>query len=314
MYRSLWLALMLVLVACQEQTSSTLNGYVEAESVRLAPSIGGRLTGLTVKRGDTIAIDQAVFTLDADNEQAAVNEASARLAQAQAQAADLDTGKRPSEIAALQASLESAQATLQSAALEFNRQQQLVRQGYLPVSNLDTYRAERDTAAARVRQAQADIKTAHLAGREQTRKAARDSVKAAEAALAQAQWQLLQKSVKATRAGAIDDTYYNVGEWVPAGNPVVSILPPENRKIRFFVPETRLGSLKLGQTLQVHCDGCGEPIAMKISYISPQAEYTPPVIYSKESRAKLVMMVEALPDIKDAARLHVGQPVDVSLP
>ena len=314
MYRSLWLALMLVLVACQEQTSSTLNGYVEAESVRLAPSIGGRLTGLTVKRGDTIAIDQAVFTLDADNEQAAVNEASARLAQAQAQAADLDTGKRPSEIAALQASLESAQATLQSAALEFNRQQQLVRQGYLPVSNLDTYRAERDTAAARVRQAQADIKTAHLAGREQTRKAARDSVKAAEAALAQAQWQLLQKSVKATRAGVIDDTYYNVGEWVPAGNPVVSILPPENRKIRFFVPETRLGSLKLGQTLQVHCDGCGEPIAMKISYISPQAEYTPPVIYSKESRAKLVMMVEALPDIKDAARLHVGQPVDVSLP
>ena len=314
MYRSLWLALMLVLVACQEQTSSTLNGYVEAESVRLAPSIGGRLTGLTVKRGDTIAIDQAVFTLGADNEQAAVNEASARLAQAQAQAADLDTGKRPSEIAALQASLESAQATLQSAALEFNRQQQLVRQGYLPVSNLDTYRAERDTAAARVRQAQADIKTAHLAGREQTRKAARDSVKAAEAALAQAQWQLLQKSVKATRAGAIDDTYYNVGEWVPAGNPVVSILPPENRKIRFFVPETRLGSLKLGQTLQVHCDGCGEPIAMKISYISPQAEYTPPVIYSKESRAKLVMMVEALPDIKDAARLHVGQPVDVSLP
>ena len=314
MYRSLWLALMLVLVACQEQTSSPLNGYVEAESVRLAPSIGGRLTGLTVKRGDTIAIDQAVFTLDADNEQAAVNEASARLAQAQAQAADLDTGKRPSEIAALQASLESAQATLQSAALEFNRQQQLVRQGYLPVSNLDTYRAERDTAAARVRQAQADIKTAHLAGREQTRKAARDSVKAAEAALAQAQWQLLQKSVKATRAGAIDDTYYNVGEWVPAGNPVVSILPPENRKIRFFVPETRLGSLKLGQTLQVHCDGCGEPIAMKISYISPQAEYTPPVIYSKESRAKLVMMVEALPDIKDAARLHVGQPVDVSLP
>ena len=314
MYRSLWLVLMLVLVACQEQTSSTLSGYVEAESVRLAPSIGGRLTGLTVKRGDTIAIDQAVFTLDADNEQAAVNEASARLAQAQAQAADLDTGKRPSEIAALQASLESAQATLQSAALEFNRQQQLVRQGYLPVSNLDTYRAERDTAAARVRQAQADIKTAHLAGREQTRKAARDSVKAAEAALAQAQWQLLQKSVKATRAGAIDDTYYNVGEWVPAGNPVVSILPPENRKIRFFVPETRLGSLKLGQTLQVHCDGCGEPTAMKISYISPQAEYTPPVIYSKESRAKLVMMVEALPDIKDAARLHVGQPVDVSLP
>ena len=314
MYRSLWLVLMLVLVACQERTSSTLSGYVEAESVRLAPSIGGRLTGLTVKRGDTIAIDQAVFTLDADNEQAAVNEASARLAQAQAQAADLDTGKRPSEIAALQASLESAQATLQSAALEFNRQQQLVRQGYLPVSNLDTYRAERDTAAARVRQAQADIKTAHLAGREQTRKAARDSVKAAEAALAQAQWQLLQKSVKATRAGVIDDTYYNVGEWVPAGNPVVSILPPENRKIRFFVPETRLGSLKLGQTLQVYCDGCGEPIAMKISYISPQAEYTPPVIYSKESRAKLVMMVEALPDIKDAARLHVGQPVDVSLP
>jgi HlyD family secretion protein len=100
---------------------------------------------------------------------------------------------------------------------------------------------------------------------------------------------------------------------VAAGSPVVSILPPENRKIRFFIPEPRLGTLQIGQSVSVSCDGCGDPMAMTISYISPQAEYTPPVIYSKDSREKLVVMLEAVPNATDAARLKVGQPVDVML-
>ena len=302
---------LLLLAACQVDNTDVLNGYVEAEPIRLAASASGRLQTLSVQRGDSVSAGQPLFTLDSDKEQAAVAEANARLAQAKAQAADLDTGKRPSEIATVQAGLESAQASLQAADAELARQQKLVAQRYLPVANLDTYRAQRDTAAAKVREFQAQLNTAQLAGRDQARLAAQANIQSANAALAQAQWQLDQKAITAPQHGLVDDTFYRAGEWVAAGSPVLSILPPENRKIRFFVPEPRLGTLQIGQGISVSCDGCGDPMAMTISYISPQAEYTPPVIYSKDSREKLVVMVEAVPNATDAARLKVGQPVDV---
>jgi len=110
------------------------------------------------------------------------------------------------------------------------------------------------------------------------------------------------------------DTLFARGEWVPAGAPVVSLLPPANVKVRFFVPEPRLGSVTVGQKVALACDGCAAPIAGTVSFIAPQAEYTPPVIYSKDSRAKLVFLVEARPAPEDAVKLHPGQPIDVTLP
>ncbi len=95
--------------------------------------------------------------------------------------------------------------------------------------------------------------------------------------------------------------------------PVVRLLPPGNIKLRFFVPQDELGRLRLGQALEAACDGCGAPIPARISYIATQAEYTPPVIYSREVRGKLVFMVEARPQADQATRLHPGQPVDVRL-
>jgi HlyD family secretion protein len=103
------------------------------------------------------------------------------------------------------------------------------------------------------------------------------------------------------------------GEWVPAGAPVVSVLPAANVKARFFVPETELGRVRVGQGVKLACDGCGAPIDAKVSFIATQAEFTPPVIYSKDSRAKLVFLVEARPSPADAVKLHPGQPVDVTL-
>jgi HlyD family secretion protein len=95
---------------------------------------------------------------------------------------------------------------------------------------------------------------------------------------------------------------------------VVAILPPENVKARFFVPETKLGAVRIGQPVQLRCDGCAAPIAAKVTYIAPQAEFTPPVIFSKDSRARLVFLVEARPSREDATKLHPGQPLDVTLP
>jgi len=138
-------------------------------------------------------------------------------------------------------------------------------------------------------------------------------VNAARESLKQADWKLRQKTVAATVDGTVTDTLFVRGEWVPAGAPVVSMLPPANVKVRFFVPEPRLGAVKVGQKVSLACDGCASPVAGQVTYIAPQAEFTPPVIYSKDSRAKLVFLVEAKPAAADAAKLHPGQPIDVTL-
>jgi HlyD family secretion protein len=155
---------------------------------------------------------------------------------------------------------------------------------------------------------------ARLAARPDEIAAARAEAQAARAALAQAQWRLGQKAVAAPVAGAVQDRLYQPGEFVPAGNPVVVLLPPENLKLRFFVGEPELAKVKTGQAVRASCDGCGAEIPATIHFVSTQAEYTPPVIYSRENRAKLVYLVEARVAAKDAARLHVGQPVEVRLP
>ena len=132
-------------------------------------------------------------------------------------------------------------------------------------------------------------------------------------ALVQADWRLGQRAIPSPAAGLVHDTYYVVGDWVPAGSPVAAVLPPANVRVRFFVPETVLGNVRAGQSVQVACDGCGAPLAAQITFVSDRAEYTPPVLYTRELRAKLVYLVEARPMPADAHKLHPGQPVEVTL-
>jgi HlyD family secretion protein len=164
----------------------------------------------------------------------------------------------------------------------------------------------------RVAELNAQLKVTQLAGRADEISAALSEVKAAREQLAQADWRLQQKSQKAPRAALVADTLYTAGEWVQAGMPVVSLLPAENIKLKFFVSEKQLGALKIGQDVNVTCDGCAAIIA-KITYIAPQAEYTSPLIYSKENRATLVFMIEARASPGEALKLHPGQPVEVKL-
>ncbi|MGZ8375471.1 MAG: HlyD family secretion protein, partial [Nitrospira sp.] len=141
--------------------------------------------------------------------------------------------------------------------------------------------------------------------------AAEAEVRAKEAALAKAEWDLAQKRQVAPKAGLVFDTLYREGEWVPAGRPVVVLLPPDHIKVRAFVSQAKLGTITLGDPVQVMVDGVSGSIQGNVSYISPRAEYTPPVIYSQGSREKLVFMVETLFDQAVAVNLHPGQPVDV---
>jgi len=126
-----------------------------------------------------------------------------------------------------------------------------------------------------------------------------------------ANWRLGQIKQNAPSAGQITEIIHRPGEWVMAGQPVVRLLPDGNTKLRFFVPETELGKWQLGDQVHATCDGCAAPIDAKVTFISSEAEFTPPVIFSAEAREKLVVMIEAKLPPADGARLHVGQPVDV---
>ncbi len=164
-----------------------------------------------------------------------------------------------------------------------------------------------------VAQLKADLETGRLGSRTDQIAAAEANVRANEAELAKANWDLSQKTQVAPQAGLVYDILFYEGEWVPAGKPVVSLLPPANVKVRAFVPEALIADVQPGQELRVSVDGVASPFRGKVTYIAPQAEYTPPVIYSRESRTKLVLMIELRFDPQDAAKLHPGQPVDVYL-
>lgn len=204
----------------------------------------------------------------------------------------LFTLDREPEAAALdqaQKNLAQAEASLKLSQATFQRRAELHQSpdGVISAEELDTARAQRDADAAQVA--------------------------AMQAALAKAKWSFDQKQQFATTNAAVHDTLYRAGEWVAAGNPVVVLLPPANLKVRFFVPQARLPQIKTGQAVSVHCDGAAQPVSATVNYISTQAEYTPPVIYSRETRAELVFMIEAVFAPADAANLRPGQPADVTL-
>ena len=301
-----------LLVACQRPASDQVQGYVEGEFVYVASPFAGALESLTVRRGAQVRVGEALFALERVSEKAARDEAERRLSQALANLEDARKGKRPTEIESIKAQLKQAQAALRLSSREVVRQEGLTSvPGAAVELEVDRARAARDQDRQRVAQLQADLDTALLGSRADQVIAAEAEVHAREAALARAEWELRQKRQQAPKSGLVFDTLYREGEWVPAGRPVVVLLPPENIKVRAFVPEKRIGTIHPGDDSQVTVDGVPRPLSGKISYISPRAEYTPPVIYSQESRDKLVFMVEVVFDPTAAAELNPGQPVDV---
>lgn len=137
-------------------------------------------------------------------------------------------------------------------------------------------------------------------------------LRVAEARVATSETRLARRRGFAPVAGTIQQIYFREGEMVGAQRPVLSIMPPGNMKLRFFVPETELPKLAIGEEVRVTCDNCAADLTAKIYFIATTAEYTPPVIYSLEERSKLVYLIQARPSRPDA--LRVGQPISVYLP
>jgi HlyD family secretion protein len=300
-----------LLSACGQPATPAWSGYAEGDYVYIAAPIAGRLDRLAVHAGDVVAQGAPLFALDALAEQAAADEAQARVKASDAQAENTAKGRRPEELAVVRAQLEQARAQALLARSAWQRQKELVDRGFVSAAQLDSAVATLRQADAKVAELDHALRVATLPARSDERSAALAQAESARQALRQSEWRVAQKQQTAPSDAQVAEVFYRQGEYVAAGQPVLSLLPPGSLKARFYVPEDQLAQIALGQGVRLSCDGCGQPVAARISRIGTAPEFTPPVIYSNAQRARLVYLVEARPDPAAAVRLRPGQPLDV---
>jgi len=269
--KRLFLLLCLSLVACGPADEHKWLGYAEGDNVFVSAPQPGWVSRMTVNRGDWVERGRLLFTLDDTHETATRDQALANIAQAQA-------------------ALAQEQANFVYTGKELTRQTGLAHAHAGVPSELDQVRANHEQSQAHIAQLQGQIRQM-------------------QAVLADARYQLSQRNVISLTHGRVQDVLFRTGEYAPAMTPVVSILPPENVFVRFFVPEKDFARVKLGQRIAISCDGCPKNLTAVVSFIASQEEFTPPVIFSLENRAKLVFKIEAR--ATGGLKLNPGQPVDV---
>lgn len=303
----------LLLVGCDKPAAEGFPGYAEGEFVRLGAPLPGTLAKVHVRRGDLAVAGKPAYVLEQASEAAERQEAASRVERAQAQLADLRKGERSDAVAAVAAQLREAEAAMALSQANLERDRKLADEHFIARSRLDQSSASLAADRARVEQVRARVRTARRGARPDQVAAAEKEVDAARAHLAQAQWRVDQKAQVLPVSGLVTDVGYREGEFVPAGAPIITLLPEANIKARFFIPQAQLGRLRIGQAADITCDGCGQGVKARISFIAPEAEFTSPLIYSKENRASLVFMVEARLEAKQALQLHPGQPLTVRI-
>ena len=303
----------LALIGCDRPDEAAMTGWVEADLVYVSAPAAGTLQQIEAVRGARVDAQAPLFYLDADAESFARLQSEAQAAQAQAQALNLKSGRRAPELAAVAQQLAQAQAAQSASAAALARNQQLVTQGFISAGVLDDLGAAAARDAARVSELQAQLKVAQLAARPQEIAAAEAALRAAQAQIRLATWREEQRAQPAPVAALVYDVLYRRGERVPANAPVVVLLPDDALKLRLYAPEPLLARIAVGTRVAVSCDGCPPDLAARVTFVSPQAEFTPPVIYSNDSRSKLVFLVEARLEGEGARQLKPGQPVDVRL-
>ena len=302
-----------ILPACAAPSNAAV-GYIEGEYVNIAPIEVARVATAYVRRGDKLKAGDGIATLETTDAEIAVHNVEAALGQAQAELANILYGRRPEEIAAIDASLKAAQVQQDDAQRTLNRRKDLNSRGFASQADLDSAQTAYDVAASRVTELSANLAVARLPARDEEILSTRSKVEQAKSALDNARWRLDQRQLGAPSAGYVSDIIRRVGDVAGPSAPVVSFLPENAVKVKVYVPETALSSLALGQELNLRCDSCQKGLSAAITYIAREPEFTPPVIYSLESRQTLVYLIEARAANDKPLRLQPGQIVDVDLP
>jgi HlyD family secretion protein len=286
-------------------------GYVEGETSLIAPPVAGRLVERPVDRGGQVKKGDRLFVIDPVLAQAEVSRTEGALAESRSRYDNLLKGKRQEEKDVTTMQRRETEAALAQAEVELKRQSELLAKGFATRKDYE----QADSMARQLRSRAASLgaqeRVNELAARPDEIAAAKSMVDQNQANLDQARKRLDDLMPVAPEDGLIENTFFNIGEWVPAGTPVISLLPPFRVKLRFYVPEADLAYARMGQEMSFTCDSCPPDLRAKIIYISPRSEFTPPVIYSQTARTKLVFLVEARPDATQA-KLSPGMPVTVA--
>lgn len=288
------------------------NGYIEADYVYAAPAAAGRIDMIVVTQGTTLTAGDILFRIDDTHQITALRTAEAQVAVAQANLDNLASGSRAAEIDVIRATLDQARADQHLAQSTLERSQRLFTSGSVTRVKIDTDTAKLQSADAHVAQLEAQLKVAVLPARDAQRIAAAATLAATNAQLDDARLALADREVKAPIGGLVDKVFYEQGEIAAAGAPVVSILPVDSLKALFFIPEADRASIQIGQIFDVTCSGCGQDVSARITRLALSPQYTPPIIYSSEERARLVFQAEAA--LVNSAGLLPGQPLTLTLP
>ena len=301
-YRERWLP--------QPQGHQNYLGYVEGETRLIAAPEAGKIIAVDVAKGQQVKQGEALFALDPAQAKASLAAAEAAVQTAKAAHQNLLSGKRREEIDVIKAQIAQAEAGLDLARKELQRASSLASTGTAARSRLDQASEQVTAYEQRIAELKASERVAALPARTPEIDAAQSRITEAEAQVQAARDRLDDLSPDAPVSALVDDVFFKMGEWVAAGQPVVSLLDPADITIRFFVPEAVLAKAVPGTSIAYHCDGCSGAKSATIAHVASAPEYTPPVIYSETARAKLVFLVEAKPEREDSD-LRPGLPVEV---
>ncbi|GAA3856160.1 HlyD family secretion protein [Celeribacter arenosi] len=285
------------------------DGYVEGDFVYAAAASGGRIEEIAAIEGQDVFSGALLFTLEDAQAQAGLRAAEAQFAQAQAELDNLTTGARDAEAEVIRAQLTQARVALDIAQTRLERSSALLSRGSIPQAQVDDQQAAVDEASAQVARLEAELRVAELPARDAQRRAGEAAVAAARAQLDIARETLADRKVFAPVTGRIDRVYFEAGEVTGAGAPVMSILQPDAMTALFFVPEAERADIKPNDMVLLTCEGCGEGIEARVTRLASDPQYTPPILYTRDERGRLVYRVEA--EVLEPTAVLPGQPVTV---
>lgn len=311
--RLLTTLLLFLLNGC-DSGSATISGYIEAEYVHYSSSTAGILQTTAVTKGQQVEAGTVLFALDNAKEQQEYQQAQSQLASERALLKDMQSGLRDAELDVLHSRLKQAEAALFLAQSKARRDKSQYQRNAIAEFEYEKTLSDVQQKKSAVEEIKKQLAADALPARQDRYEAQAAMVAMAQASVEKNRWIVSNMQRSALTRGRVADIYYRPGEWVPAGNPVISLMPPENIKVRFFISSSQLVNIKYGQRVEI-VNASLPPVAARIIYISPKAEYTPPIIYSNERREQMTFLVEARPEdpLFAAEYLHPGLPVEVKL-
>jgi HlyD family secretion protein len=307
----LLLSATLLLAACSKNHQIELPGYINVRYIYLAGPVSGNLQTLRVERGHSVTAGQLLAKLDQEPEFSQLAEAEKSLESEQQILTDISKGSRETILLALMAKQRQGEANLLLAKQDLDRKRILYEKKVIAKAEFDNVTAAYESTRQQVEAAKADYNEAIQGARTNKLLSQKAIVDSKQATVDRLKWLLLQKEFYAPVNAFVFDNFYEQGEFIPSGKPILALVTANQVRVTFFLPEKYLSQIQLGSPVQFNCDSCEKLTTANISYISPRAEYTPPVIYSKDTREKLVYLIEAKMPDAIALSFHSGQPITV---